>query len=127
MEIKQQKINIGKVGDWRWIWCGRREALAFGGVFFLECFKDKQLPYLEATFEQAEINSFHSCDFQSQEIRASIDSKCGLGASVGCERASEHSTRRDESHIYYLSMPLFPSPKPQRDERFVSFESSPKT
>ena len=25
---------------------------------------------------------------------------CGLGASVGCERISEHSTRRDESHRY---------------------------
>ena len=25
---------------------------------------------------------------------------CGLGASVGCERLSEHSTRRDESHKY---------------------------
>ncbi|EEG37246.1 hypothetical protein EUBHAL_00919 [Anaerobutyricum hallii DSM 3353] len=25
---------------------------------------------------------------------------CGLGASVGCERLSEHSTRRDESHRY---------------------------
>ena len=24
---------------------------------------------------------------------------CGLGASVGCERLSEHSTRHDESHI----------------------------
>ena len=25
---------------------------------------------------------------------------CGLGASVGCERISEHSTRRDENHKY---------------------------
>ena len=25
---------------------------------------------------------------------------CGLGASVGCERKSEHSTRRDENHKY---------------------------
>jgi hypothetical protein len=25
---------------------------------------------------------------------------CDLGASVGCERLSEHSTRRDESHRY---------------------------
>ena len=27
---------------------------------------------------------------------------CGLGASVGCERLSEHSTRRDENHKYAL-------------------------
>ena len=27
---------------------------------------------------------------------------CGLGAKVGCERPSEHSTCRDESHKYAL-------------------------
>ena len=27
---------------------------------------------------------------------------CGLGAKVGCERLSEHSTCRDESHKYRL-------------------------
>ena len=34
----------------------------------------------------------------AQPHRRQILPICGLGASVGCERKSEHSTRRDESH-----------------------------
>ncbi|EEG34919.1 hypothetical protein EUBHAL_03225 [Anaerobutyricum hallii DSM 3353] len=35
---------------------------------------------------------------QRQETKEYAMPICGLGASVGYERVSEHSTRRDESH-----------------------------
>ena len=37
---------------------------------------------------------------------------CGLGAKVGCERLSEHSTCSDESHKYSLFLFLVASPLP---------------
>ena len=39
---------------------------------------------------------------KKQKIKPPYHLICGLGASVGCERISEHLTRRDESHKYAL-------------------------
>ena len=37
---------------------------------------------------------------RKQKIENQIIYICGLGASVGCERKSDHSTCRDENHKY---------------------------
>ena len=49
-----------------------------------------------------EINSEFSLSSQRQLSGNIIVHICGLGASVGYERQSEYSTRRDESHKYGL-------------------------
>ena len=44
---------------------------------------------------------------------------CGLGAKVGCERLSEHSTCSDESHKYSLFLFLEASPLPAANQKFL--------
>ena len=45
--------------------------------------------------EQTESNIAMHQVFQSQNPSNTISPRCDLGASVGCEHLSEHSTRRD--------------------------------
>nr|DAY49823.1 MAG TPA: hypothetical protein [Caudoviricetes sp.] len=59
-----------------------------------------------------EINSEFSLSSQRQLSGNIIVHICGLGASVGYERQSEYSTRRDESHKYGLLYSLRASPLP---------------
>ena len=43
----------------------------------------------------------------------------GLGASVGCECISEHSTRRDENHKYAVWISLVSSVLPTKSQNFL--------
>ena len=44
---------------------------------------------------------------------------CGLGAKVGCERLSEHSTCSDESHKYRFFLFLWASPLPAANQKLI--------
>ena len=64
-----------------------------------------------------EINSEFSLSSQRQLSGNIIVHICGLGASVGYERQSEYSTRRDESHKYGLLYSLRASPLPATNQK----------
>ena len=55
-----------------------------------------------AVFAYFHINSEFSLSSQRQLSGNIIVHICGLGAKVGCEHLSEHSTFSDESHKYGL-------------------------
>lgn len=54
------------------------------------------IPLENPQIPQQEI--FIHFSIQRQNSRSPLLSICGLGANVGCERLSKHSTCRDESH-----------------------------
>ena len=76
-----------------------------------------------AVFAYFHINSEFSLSSQRQLSGNIIVHICGLGASVGYERQSEYSTRRDESHKYGLLYSLRASPLPATT-RSLSFSSA---
>ena len=55
-------------------------------------------------------NSDFTSTAKEQPPEREITYICGLGAKVGCERLSEHSTFSDESHKYRLFLFLVASP-----------------
>ena len=54
------------------------------------------------SYKSSKINSDFTSTAKEQPPEREITYICGLGAKVGCERLSEHSTCSDESHKYRL-------------------------
>ena len=73
-------------------------------------------------FEELRIRLFGSPIAKEQLSEREITYICGLGAKVGCERLSEHSTCSDESHKYRLFLFLKASPLACGKSKFVHIE-----
>ena len=115
-------ISLHSLAKWRlWLWSERK------GIFY-ETVLNTELKNIE---KASLFNNYHSnlsiISEQAENFRTppilhllfhsstpATEQKpenqilyiCGLGASVGCERISEHLTRRDESHKYALFISL---------------------